>query len=306
MDTGERGRERLAWVGYVAYVAVVPALAITYAKTRWQVLPSSIGVVLSGQVAHLLVEVAVSVVAHATRNRVPYMERLPTEQWASLLALPVSATVGATAGAVAVEWPRANWGWVTAVGVAVFGLVFALGVPVLAAARAALERNDELVALYDPDGDPERQMRSAEKRWDYLAGTRRWFLARRRLAWLGTLEAPAARTWPKASRRFGQPRYVIPAATVAAGVVTGAVANVVVTDAEWTIDAFVAPSLASLAALTLAVHVFRLTTEEQAEANRLRRRAVELRERLAENAAPAPPEPRGRVRRAWRVLLGRE
>lgn len=306
MATGERRRERLAWAGYVTYVAVPPALALISARTAWSWPPLVISVVVSVQIAHLLAESGYAVLVHLSRHRVPFLDRLPSEQWASLVALPTSATVGATAGAVAVEWPRANGQWVSAVVIAAVGLLFAFGVPLLAAALAARERGDERVALYDPLGDPERQLLSARWRWDALVAARRRFLARRRVSWLGTLDAPPAHAWPRHPRRFGQPRYVIPATALAPAVLTGIVANVVLTDEEWSIDAFGAPVLAFVAALGLAVHVYRMTAEEQTEAHRLRSRAVELGARLAERPAEEAVRPRpGLVFRVRQALFGR-
>lgn len=291
-------------------IAALPVMFIVFAHTRWiAMLVVSVGVI-AFQLADLLLESVLSPYTHLTRRRIPYIDRLPGETWAALVGLPTATTIGAGLAAAAPMLMNDPRTLPTGITFAVCALVVPFVVVYVAGHRATAERSGRALALYDEQTPAAARLIQTTRRFDMLVDENRYVLARVRRRWLGSLEAPPPRAWP--SRRGGwsrwtAPRWVIPAFVVAAAAVAAGLSAATVESARHVaLDAAAAPLLAIVPALAAVLRVFRLCTQEQAEADRLRERHATLRAQVAAESVPAPVVERSRWRRAFDVLAGRD
>lgn len=304
---GERRRARAAAMVYVMYVVTVPALLLAGVRFGMPSLLSTSVVLAALLVASALMQVVFAVSAVAARRRVPFSDRLPGEAYASVVAVPIGTTVGATAATIMPTVPRTGIGWAYVVALVVLAALSAFGIPLTCAYRLTVERGGRHLALYDETAPAAHRLYSALRRWDALVTARRWGLATVRRSWIGESDTPPVRAWPTAwtRPRALRARWLLIWAPGAAGAVAAAIEIVVIPARDWALTLLVA-GVTAVAVFTLVLHAFQMALEEQTEADRLRERIATLRAELAEVAAPEPQESRGRVRRALAVLLGRD
>lgn len=300
-------RSRLAAVGYALYVLACPTLLVLTVRFGSLRLAQLVAVVAALQIAALPWELAFVVVAVVGSKRVPLMDRLPAEAYASLVAVPIGTTAGATAGSLALDIERTGAGWATFALLVGLALLMSVGIPLAMAYRVTIERGGRSLALWDDAATVTSRLYTAQRWWSNHVAARRWVLAGHRRAWLGAIDDEPAAAWPTAWRRSRLllfSRLVVWGPLAVAAVVAAAAAPFLlsVRGAGLLSLSYVAAP-AAMTSCTLLLRVYRLTLEEQVEAGRIRERYLTLREALTERAAPEEPvRPRSRWRRAWDEL----
>ncbi|HEX8003194.1 MAG TPA: hypothetical protein VF519_10915 [Mycobacteriales bacterium] len=307
MDTGARRRSIVAAFGYVVYVVAVPTLMLVGVRydLAWLVGVSAVlGALVIGFAFVAIVFALVTVIG---RRRIPYLDRLPAEAYASVVAVPIATTVAATAASVIPAIPRTALGWAYIVALGVLEAMCAFGIALACAYRLTVERGGRHLALYDETAPAADLLYSAQRRWGVLVSDRRWVFARSRRSWLGTFEEAPVRAWPSAWARPRplRARWLLAWGPLASGLVASALALLALPGPDRGLAVIVGLIVAT-AVLTIALRVFCLALEEQTEAERLRERVRTLRARLSETAAPAPAASRSRVGRLLAALLDRE